>query len=66
MIVLRTTHSRIAEDLARHLSPQYFGQLPDEVLRAVLAHDVGWSDCDVQQIAETRLQSQIHRERHRC
>ena len=49
-IIFQSEHSKLAGDLARALREDIFGDLPDEVIRAIAEHDLGWNDNDISQV----------------
>jgi hypothetical protein len=51
-IIRQADHARLAGNIARALSPDIFGELPPEVLRAIGDHDLGWEESDGSQIDE--------------
>jgi hypothetical protein len=50
-IVPQLSHSHLAGQLAQHLLPDTFGELPAEVIDATDRHDLGWQPSDDRQLA---------------
>jgi hypothetical protein len=50
-VILQPDHSRLAAEIAQHLRPEIFGELPPEVLGAIREHDFGWERSDRNQLA---------------
>jgi hypothetical protein len=49
-IIFQSEHSKLAGDLAKALREEVFGNLPEEVIKAIGEHDFGWIDNDTGQI----------------
>lgn len=54
-IISQPNHARLAGDIAAALYPEAFGELPAEVIEAIRLHDIGWRECDDQQMQELAL-----------
>lgn len=51
-VVPQISHSHLAGQLAQHLLPHAFGELPAEVIEATDRHDLGWRPSDDRQLAQ--------------
>jgi hypothetical protein len=51
-VVPQLSHSHLAGQLARHLLPDAFGEVPAEVVEAADRHDLGWQPSDDRQLAQ--------------
>ncbi len=49
-ILLQSTHSELAGDLAEALRPEAFGEVRPEVIEAIRRHDFGWKASDSRQL----------------
>ncbi len=49
-LIFQAAHSKLAGDIATLFKPDVFGQLPNQVIRAVGEHDFGWQESDQSQI----------------
>jgi hypothetical protein len=54
LLVPQPAHAVLAGELASELLPTSFGELPQEIKRAIQMHDTGWAGSDAQQIQRLR------------
>src|SRR5271154_3863160 len=54
LLVPQPAHAVLAGELAAGLLPSSFGELPQEIQRAIQMHDTGWAGSDAQQIQRLR------------
>jgi hypothetical protein len=56
LLIPQPAHAVLAGELAAALLPAGFGDLPEEIVRAIQMHDTGWASSDAQQIQRLRAE----------